>query len=116
MSSFNIQLKMLQLCKTLKFIPDDLISLSQIEHHIPIEKQLDEYRELIEEIEKQTHFFSHAITPWSKNHAYTLDEYLLTLCQRKKNDGRKNSIYPIRPRTTAIEPSIVSVPHPKTDC
>ncbi len=103
MSLMLIRTSVLKLCQKLKIIPDDLVSLSQLEQAMPIEKQLDEYRELIEDIEKQTHFFSRGTTHWSKNHAFTLDEYLQTLCQRKIHRGRKIASCKIRPRPLVIE-------------
>ncbi|MFA0072126.1 hypothetical protein AB4396_00290 [Vibrio cyclitrophicus] len=102
MSLFIIQAKLLKLCQKIKLIPDDLISLSHIEHHIPIERQLDEYRELIEEIEKHTQFFSTGRAPWSKNHAYTLDEYLQALCLCKSHNRRRVGVSKIRPRPAVL--------------
>lgn len=99
----TIQTNILKLCQTLKLVPDNLIPISRLELYIPIEKQLDEYRELIIGIEKQTLFFSNGPTPWSKNHAYTLDEYLLSLYEYKHDGKVEPEFYKIRPRPTVIE-------------
>ena len=108
MSLLFIQTNLLKLGQKLKMIPADLIPLSHIDHHIPIEKQLDEYRELINEIEKQTHFFTDGRSPWSKDHAYTLDKYLQTRCQCKKRSRRTVDFHKIRPRPTAIQRHSIS--------
>lgn len=105
MSLFILQTKLLKLCQKLKIIPEDLISLSNLEHHLSIERQLDEYRELIEEIEKQTHFFSTGEVPWSKNHAYTLDEYLQALCQYSQLNRRQVGVSEIRPCPSVLNSS-----------
>ncbi|WP_259397605.1 hypothetical protein [Vibrio sp. SG41-7] len=42
----------------LRLIPSDVIHTKQLDHYPDITKRLDEYRELIENIEKQTHYFS----------------------------------------------------------
>ncbi|MGR5001202.1 hypothetical protein [Vibrio celticus] len=42
----------------LRLIPSDEIHTKQLDHYPDITKRLDEYRELIENIEKQTHYFS----------------------------------------------------------
>nr|MCC4819937.1 hypothetical protein [Vibrio lentus] len=42
----------------LRLIPSDVIHIKQLDHYPDITKRLDEYRELIENIEKQTHYFS----------------------------------------------------------
>lgn len=91
MSLLIIQTKILIFCQALKLIPTDLISSSHLDFQIPIERHLDEYRELIEEIERQTQFFSNTTTPWSRNHAYTHDEFLLFLCtcHSKKTKPKK---------------------------
>lgn len=102
MSLFILQTQLFKLFQKLKIIPEDLISLSSLDHHLPIERQLDEYRELIEEIEKQTHFFSTGKAHWSKNHAYTLDEYLQALCQHSQLNRRKTGVSRIRPRPSVL--------------
>ncbi|MEG3223285.1 hypothetical protein PD716_21960 [Vibrio gigantis] len=60
----------------LRLIPNDVIFTKQLDRYPDITKRLDEYRELIENIENQTHYFSSEQGVWSKHHALLHDEYL----------------------------------------
>ncbi len=60
----------------LRLIPSDVIHIKQLDRYPDITKRLDEYRELIENIEKQTHYFSSEQGIWSKHHALLHDKYL----------------------------------------
>ena len=97
-----IQTKILKLCQLIKLIPNDLVSLSHLDYQIPIEKHLDEYRELIDEIESQTQFFSNKRTHWSMNHARTHDDFLLHLSEIKTPSHQKVGLYRARPRPRAL--------------
>ncbi|MEJ3626073.1 hypothetical protein WM008_20600 [Vibrio vulnificus] len=66
MSMNYFQATALKLFQKLKIIAPDLISSSHLDYQIPLEKHLDEYRELLYEIEHQTHFFTQIAPHWSK--------------------------------------------------
>ncbi|WP_234498172.1 hypothetical protein [Vibrio maritimus] len=102
MNASTIQTIALKLLQKLKLIPNDLISLSQLDYQVPLEKHLDEYRELITTIENQTQFFSQSKTPWSRNHALIHDEYLSFLCACKSNTSKSKSGSPVRDRPKVI--------------
>lgn len=84
MSMNYFQATALKLFQKLKIIAPDLISSSHLDYQIPLEKHLDEYRELLYEIEHQTHFFTQIAPHWSKNRFNNteLDLSLLFCTQR----------------------------------
>lgn len=68
-----------QLFKFLKYInalPNDIIHITSLDVGRGLEKQLDEYRELLESIEKETGYFSSELKFNSISHADGLDDYL----------------------------------------
>lgn len=64
------------LLKRLNLLSDNLIQTSQLDYLPNVAKRLDEHRELIEDIEKHTGYFSSEQGRWSRAHALALDEYL----------------------------------------
>ena len=64
------------LLKNLGLIPDNIIAAQDLDKFRGLEKQLDEYRELLEAIEKETGYFSSTQGFYSIGHAKILDEYL----------------------------------------
>ena len=63
----------------LRLLPDNLTDVSELDRFRGLEKQLDEFRELLEAIEKQTGYFSSPEGFYSIGHAETLDNYLAYL-------------------------------------
>ena len=59
----------------------ETIQGSQIDDEIGITKHLNDYRDMIEVIEKDTGYFSSKQHPWSKGHAMLLDDFLVHLHQ-----------------------------------
>ena len=64
------------LLKKLGLLPDNIIAAQELDVIRGIEKQLDEYRELLEDIERRTGYFSSPQGEFSSFHAATLDDYL----------------------------------------
>ena len=73
----NFKLKLFTLLQKLKLLPDNIILTESLDlHRGGIEKQLDEYREMLENIELATGYFSSPQGEFSCCHATTLDNYL----------------------------------------
>ena len=71
------KLKLFTLLQKLKLLPDNVILTESLDlHRGGIEKQLDEYRELLETIEHETGCFTSLRGEFSCCHAATLDDYL----------------------------------------
>ena len=83
MNQQAFQKRALKLLQKLKIIAPDLISSAHLDYQIPLEKHLYEYRELLFEIEHQTHFFTKVAPHWSKNHALLHDDFLEYLLENK---------------------------------
>ena len=77
------------LLKQMNGLPKHVIDLSQLPNGITTAKQLDEYRELLEDIEKQTGYFSKRANWPSNNHARTLDETLMYLHEQSAQPTRQ---------------------------
>jgi hypothetical protein len=75
----HIQNRLFFLLKTLKLLPNNAILTHQLDFDHSVAKRLDEHRELIENIEKSTGYFSSKNGWWSKGHAITQDDYLIKL-------------------------------------
>ena len=91
MTLSTLQHHLLTLCQKLKLLPGNLVPLPHREHGISIEKQLDEYRELIEEIEKQpvvVHAVQHMFHPPAKIDAWPSDDRRSRLVFIVKDIGR----------------------------
>ncbi|OCH65488.1 hypothetical protein A6E00_13520 [Vibrio diabolicus] len=71
-----LKVKFFHLLKSMHLVPNDVILLEDLDKFRGLEKQLDEYRELLETIEKETGYFSSEQGRWSRSHALTLDDYL----------------------------------------
>ncbi|MGL4476334.1 MAG: hypothetical protein ACRCT7_18080 [Shewanella sp.] len=67
--------------KRLNLLPSKIIAIQELDYIRGVEKQLDEYRELLEDIEQQTGYFSSLQGEFSSFHASTLDDYLTHLYQ-----------------------------------
>ena len=73
----NFKLKLFTLLQKLKLLPDNVILTGSLDlHRGGIEKQLDEYRELLENIELATGYFSSPQGEFSCYQATRLDDYL----------------------------------------
>ena len=73
----NFKLKLFTLLQKFKLLPNNVILTESLDlHRGGIEKQLDEYRELLENIELATGYFSSPQGEFSCCHATTLDNYL----------------------------------------
>ena len=70
-----------------------------------LEKQLDEYRQLLEAIEKETEYFSSKQGCFSVSHANELDNYLSHLYELRfgKKPDPNNAITYLRPRPLFIQ-------------
>ena len=65
--------------KRLHILPNNLIDVNELDRFRGLEKQLDEYRELLEAIEKETGYFNSEQGFYSIGHADALDDYLAGL-------------------------------------
>ncbi|MFA0121478.1 hypothetical protein AB4400_08630 [Vibrio sp. 10N.261.48.A2] len=83
MNKLSIQKFALKLLQKFHIVEPDLISSSHFDYQIPLEKHLDEYRELLFEIEHQTQFFTKVAPHWSKNHALLHDDFLENLLKKR---------------------------------
>ena len=73
----NFKLKLFTLLQKFKLLPDNIILTESLDlHRGGIEKQLDEYRELLENIELATGYFSSPQGEFSCYQATRLDDYL----------------------------------------
>lgn len=72
----RIKLTLFRLLKILNLLPDNVIQTDSLEFARGAEKQLDEYRELLENIEAATGYFSSDKGEFSIGHAAMLDDYL----------------------------------------
>ncbi|MUK41533.1 hypothetical protein GNP61_08155 [Aliivibrio fischeri] len=77
--SNRIQHILFNLLKAIKFLPSDIILTNQLDFAHNVAKRLDEHRELIEDIENHTGYFTSKNGQWSRNHAITQDDYLIKL-------------------------------------
>lgn len=75
----HIRTRLFYLLKAAKLLPNNIILPHQLDFAFSVAKRLDEHRELIEEIEKHTGYFSSKNGRWSKNYAITQDDYLIKL-------------------------------------
>ncbi len=64
-----------RLLQRMNWLPD-LIEVKELDKFRGLEKQLDEYRELLETIEKETGYFSSPRGFYSLSHVDVLDDYL----------------------------------------
>ncbi|WP_234498178.1 hypothetical protein [Vibrio maritimus] len=82
-----------------------MISIHKLDIDRGLAKQLDEYRELLETIEKHTGYFSTEQGQFSAMHAATLDDYLSHLyalkCEKSPNDNVKYT--DLRPKPPFIK-------------
>ena len=81
----HIRTGLFHLLKAAKRLPNNIILPHQLDFAFSVAKRLDEHRELIEEIEKHTGYFSSENGRWSKNHAITQDDYLIKLFTLRYN-------------------------------
>ncbi|MFA0156816.1 hypothetical protein [Vibrio sp. 10N.261.46.A3] len=105
MNILNFQTLALNLLQKLKVVSPDLISSSHLDYQIPLEKHLDEYRELLFEIEHQTQFFTKIAPHWSKNHALLHDDFLENLLEKRSNTSPVQQ-YRTRPKPQFIHTKI----------
>lgn len=75
----NLKSKLFRLLKRLNLLPDNLIDVTDLELGRGLDKQRDELRELLENIEAATGYFSSEAGSFSTHHAATLDDYLCHL-------------------------------------
>ncbi|TLS73435.1 hypothetical protein [Photobacterium damselae] len=73
------------LLKKYNLLPENVIAVSMLDKGRGLEKQLDEYRELLERIEKETGYFSSNRFKFSACHAKNLDDYLSHLYELRFN-------------------------------
>lgn len=72
----QLKVNFFHLLKRMHLVPNNLITIKDLDKFRGLEKQLDEYRELLETIEKETGYFSSRQGFYSIGHAETLDDYL----------------------------------------
>ncbi|MFB1079541.1 hypothetical protein [Photobacterium damselae] len=72
----KIKSALFDLLKKYNLLPKNVINVNMLEQGRGLEKQLDEYRELLERIEKETGFFSTDRFKFSICHTIALDNYL----------------------------------------
>ncbi|EPG0370340.1 hypothetical protein ACSWVZ_003207 [Photobacterium damselae] len=72
----NLKVKLFHILQKMNLLPEGIISVKDLERGRGLEKQLDEYRELLERIEEHTGYFSSKQGCFSISHANTLDNYL----------------------------------------
>ncbi|EJE8516217.1 hypothetical protein M5252_004566 [Vibrio parahaemolyticus] len=72
----QLKAKFFYLLKRMHLVPNNLITIKDLDKFRGLEKQLDEYRELLETIEKETGYFSSTQGFYSIGHAEMLDDYL----------------------------------------
>ena len=72
----SMKVVLFNLLKSFNALPDDLIQVKTLDLGRGLEKQLDEYRELLENIEAETGYFSSSRGEFSVSHAGSLDNYL----------------------------------------
>ncbi|EGU30981.1 hypothetical protein VII00023_20592 [Vibrio ichthyoenteri ATCC 700023] len=84
--------------KRINALPEHIIDARSLDDGRGLEKQLDEYRELLEAIEKETGFFSSELGVFSINHAEGLDDYLSYLYELRfgKNPTPETAINYLR--------------------
>ena len=81
--------KLFTCLKRLNLLPDNIVDIKMLDYGRGLEKQLDEYRELLEAIEKETGYFSSERGRFSIGHAETLDNYL-SHCYQIRFDKKPN--------------------------
>ncbi|MEZ9361423.1 hypothetical protein AB4175_16290 [Vibrio cyclitrophicus] len=109
MNQQAFQKRALKLLQKLKIIAPDLISSAHLDYKIPLEKHLDEYRELLYEVEHQTQFFTKIAPHWSKNHALLHDNFLEHLLKKKGTKVSQIQQYRTRPKPPFIYTKISAV-------
>ncbi|MGR5465298.1 hypothetical protein ACPV5G_20385 [Photobacterium damselae] len=72
----NLKVKLFHILKKMNLLPEDIISIKELEYGRGLEKQLDEYRQLLEHIEEHTGYFSSPDNYFAVGHAAVLDDYL----------------------------------------
>lgn len=75
----SIKVLLFNILKSFSALPDNLIQVKTLDFWRGLEKQLDEYRELLESIEAETGYFSSSQGEFSACQAGTLDNYLSVL-------------------------------------
>ncbi|WP_188012751.1 hypothetical protein [Photobacterium damselae] len=101
----NMKVKLFNILKKMNLLPDDVISTKDLEYGCGLEKQLDEYREMIERIEEQTGYFSSKQGHFSISHASEIDNYLSHLYELrfdKKPESSTANNY-LRPKPLFIK-------------
>ena len=68
-----------KLLKKWQCLPSTMIDSHELDFARTVGKRLDEHRELIEDIERATGYFSSEAGQWSRGHALTQDDYLIKL-------------------------------------
>ncbi len=108
----NLKSKLFRLLKRLNLLPDNLIDVIDLELGRGLDKQRDELRELLENIEAETGYFSSEAGSFSAHHAATLDDYLCHLhlirngLTKPKNYVRKRpSFLPVEVNNSLVEAS-----------
>lgn len=74
-----MKVTLFNLLKSFNALPNDLIQVKTLDYGRGLEKQLDEYRELLENIEAETGYFSSSQGEFAVCHAASLDNYLSDL-------------------------------------
>lgn len=72
----RLKLSLFRWLKKRHWLPDNVMLTQDLNFIRGVEKQLDEYRELLENIEAATGYFSSPQGEFSGCHAVTLDDYL----------------------------------------
>ncbi|ARR51805.1 hypothetical protein [Photobacterium damselae] len=101
----NLKVKLLHILQKMNLLPDDIISAKDLERGRGLEKQLDEYREMIERIEEQTGYFSSKQGHFSISHASEIDNYLSHLYELRfgKKPTSSTAITYLRPKPLFIQ-------------
>ncbi|ENH7396021.1 hypothetical protein ACSYON_004044 [Vibrio vulnificus] len=85
-----------RLLRYLHLIPPDLVMMNEFDLiRGGVEKQLDEYRELLETLERETGYFSSSDAYFMRHKAVTLDDFLSHVYQlRYQHDPTPNQSTP----------------------
>lgn len=109
----QLKAKFFYLLKRMHLVPNNLITIKDLDKFRGLEKQLDEYRELLETIEKETGYFSSTQGFYSIGHAEMLDDYLSYLYEIRfgQKPAPSNAINYLR-----AKPSFIQVSKGDTQC
>ena len=92
---------LLKLLKKWQCLPSIMIDSHELDFARTVGKRLYEHRELIEDIERATGYFSSEAGQWSRGHAPTQDDYLIKLYTLRHGQSPINDEY-VRSRPSVL--------------